>query len=104
PSPSPTPFRSHEDVVADQLDAAAELACHRAPPGYVVLAQAVLDGDDRVAVEQLLVPVDHLLAREHEVLSTQPVAAAGFGELTRRHVEGQEDVPARPAAGLRPHM
>src|SRR2546425_171821 len=61
----------HEHVVAHQLHPAPELAGQRSPPRDVVLAETVLDRDDRIAVEELLVPMDHLLAREDEVLRSE---------------------------------
>src|SRR5207237_285550 len=49
---------------------------------------------------EMIVPVNHLLAREHEILATQPVAAARLGELARGDVQREEDVPTRPIAGF----
>ena len=88
-----------EEIVAHELDARAQLTRDRAPARHVVFAQAVLDGDDRVAVDELLVAVDHLLARERDPLAPEPVAAARLGELARRGVECQHHVLARPVAG-----
>jgi len=44
--------------------------------------------------------VDQLLARQHEILAAQPVAAAALGELAGRHVERQQHVLTRSVAGL----
>ena len=50
-----------EQVVADQLDLAAQLARQLLPAVPVVLGQAVLDGADRPLLAQLLPQVDHLV-------------------------------------------
>ena len=48
-----------EEIVADELDLLAELVGDRLPAGHVVLGHAVLDRDDRVALHELGVVVDH---------------------------------------------
>ena len=51
-----------EEVVADDLDAAAEAGGHELPALPVVLAHAVLNGDDGVLVDKVLPHVHHLRA------------------------------------------
>ena len=63
-----------EQVVADDLDAVAEAAGHQLPALPVVLAHAVLDGDDRVLVNEALPHVDHLLAGHHDAALRQMIA------------------------------
>ena len=64
----------HEQVVADELDAVAEPARQLGPAGPVVLGQAVLDRDDRVAVDPVGPEVDQLAGVERPVLRREPVA------------------------------
>src|SRR5438034_1375775 len=52
-----------EDVVADQLHAGAERCRQPAPPGPVVLAEAVLDRDDGVGLAPALVERDQVVGR-----------------------------------------
>ena len=52
----------HEEVVADELDPIAEPRGELAPAGPVVLAEAVLERDDRVAVDPVGPEVDQLAA------------------------------------------
>ena len=49
-----------EEIVADELDAVAQLLGERLPVRPVVLRQAVLDGDDRVLRDEVLVVGDQL--------------------------------------------
>ena len=50
-----------EEVVADQLDLVADLLGQLDPAVPVVLVQRILDGDDRVLVDQVAVDLGHLL-------------------------------------------
>ena len=51
-----------EEVVADELHAAAELGGEQLPAFPVVLGEAVLDGDDGVFRAQRVVDADQLFA------------------------------------------
>src|SRR5204862_2712585 len=65
-----------EDVVADELDAVAQLLSRRLPAIPVVLGIAVLDRNDRKAVDETREEVGHLLR-----LRLEPFKAIhAFGE------------------------
>ena len=63
-----------KQIVADYLDAVAEALCHKLPALPVVLAEAVLNGDDGVLVHKVLPHVYHLLARHRDAALGQVVA------------------------------
>src|SRR5262249_42600029 len=86
-----------EEVVAHELDAAAEAARELPPAVPVVLAEPVLDGADGIAREQPLVEAHHLVARLLGAVGAQAVASV-LAELPGRPVEGEEDVGARAIA------
>ena len=96
-----------EQVVADELDPVAEpRRSARCQPRPVVLGEAVLERDDRVAVDPVGPQVDELAAVERAALLGQDVpgrgavvAAALLDELGRGRVERDRDVLARPVAG-----
>ena len=77
-----------------------------APAGPVVLGQAVLERDDRVARGPVGPEVDELagverpaLARQHVAGRRAVVAGARSTSSARRRVERDRDVLARPVAG-----
>src|SRR5215210_1393439 len=93
-----------EEVVAHELDPAPEPLGEGCPALPVVLAEPVLDAQDRVLVAQVRVVVDHVAARELAPLAGQVVLAV-LVELGGRRVEREADlvpqsVPA-PPDGLR---
>src|SRR5260370_17386937 len=63
----------HEQVVANQLYAIAQALPQELPTLPVVLAQAILDGDDRILGDPLCVEVDHLARSQRTSLPTQYV-------------------------------
>ena len=96
----------HEQVVADELDAVAEPLGQLLPAEPVVLGQAVLDRDDRVAGGPVGPQVDQLAGLERPALLGQHVArrravaaAPLLDQLGRRRVERDRDVLAGPVAG-----
>ena len=89
------------EIVADQLHAAAERLGQRDPAVPVVLRHAVLDRHDRVLLAQLLIERDHPLGVELLALARQLVGLAGFvPQLAGRDVERDGDVLAGLVAGL----
>ena len=66
-------------------------------PCPVVLAEAVLDRDDREAVAEVGPEVDHPGAVERAALALEPVDAV-VDELARRGVERERDLVAVPGA------
>ena len=83
-----------EQIVADELHAVAQRFGQDAPAVPVVLAHAVLDGEDRIGGDQLGVVGGHLLGGEAALLALEEIAALAV-ELGRRHVEREIDVLAR---------
>src|SRR5207237_5660509 len=69
------------------------------PAVPVVLGHAVLDGDDRIAVDQVHPEGGELLGAEDTVLARQVVPAVAV-DLARRRVEGEGDLVARRVPGL----
>src|SRR5581483_10112809 len=92
-------FIGDEEVVSDQLYAAAEPLGQPPPSLPVVFGKAVFDRDDRKLVDQGGVVVDHLFGREALSLRLQRVFALLI-KLARRRVERQQDVAPGPVAGL----
>ena len=82
-----------EEVVADELDAAAEPVGQRLPGGPVVLGEAVLDRDDREAVGEVGPEVDHPVAVERAALALEHVDAVAV-QLARGRVERDRDLVA----------
>src|SRR5206468_8432131 len=78
----------HEDVVADQLDALAEVTGQGRPGVPVVLGATVLDRDDRVRVDDPLPEAGHL--RPGEVAPLEAVATVSV-HLACRGVERDRD-------------
>ena len=96
----------HEQVVTDELDATAEPLGQLPPADPVVLGQAVLDRDDRVAVDPVGPQLDELVAVERPALLGEDVAgrctiaaAPLLDQLGRGRVERDRDVLAGPVAG-----
>ena len=87
-----------EEVVADQLAAAAELVGQQLPALPVVLGHAVLDRDDRVGVDEVGEVVGVLGGLEAAALALHVVDALGE-ELGGGAVEREEDVLAGLEAG-----
>ena len=90
-----------EEVVAHQLHAVTQSLGQHLPALDVVLAHAVLHGDDGVVVGELLPHVDHLLLG-HGLLGLGQVIAAGLGVVPVGHsgVDGDHEVLAGLVAGL----
>ena len=84
-----------EQVVADELQALAELVGRQLPALPVVLGQAVLDRHDRIGVDELGEIVDLLLDRAGLALAGIDIGAV-LEELARGRVERDGDV-LRPA-------
>ena len=88
-----------EQIVADQLDLAAEPLGQRLPAVEIVLGHAVLDRADRIVAGELGEIVGHLGGRERPPLPFHPIGAVpeifGRGAIEREH-----DVVARRVAGL----
>ena len=87
----------HEQVVADELDAVAELA-RQAPPGVpVVLGAPILDRHHRIAVDDLRPEARHRRAGLGAALEAVDAVGEHF---TRRRVEGDRDpLPVTGALG-----
>ena len=90
-----------EQVVADELDAVAESLGQHGPAFPVVLAHAVLHGDDGIGVGELLPHVDHLAAG-HGLLGLRQGVGAVLVVVPIRHggVDGEHEVLAGLVAGL----
>ena len=90
-----------EQVVPHQLDPAADGLGEHGPAFPVVLAHAVLQGDDGVVVHELLPHIDHLLAG-HGLFGLGQVIAAGLlvVPLGGGGVNGDHKVLAGLVAGL----
>src|SRR5580658_6458762 len=58
-----------ENVIAHQLDAAAELIRKNPPAVPVIFGQAVFEGHDRVLADPVVVEVDHLFARKFALIA-----------------------------------
>src|SRR5207247_295024 len=87
----------HEEVVADELKAVAELLCQRLPAGPVVLRETVLDRDDRIALGQLRVHRDHSGRVADAALPLEAVAPVAE-QLRGRRVERDRDALAMAGA------
>src|SRR3546814_19205202 len=88
-----------EQVVADQLHLLAKARGQLRPAIPVVLANAVLDGDDRVLVAPASEEIDELLADQALSLADQVVLAV-LVDLGARHVQAPPHVLAGVLAGL----
>ena len=87
----------HEQVVADDLRPSAERLDEPAPSLPVVLAERVLDRDDREAIEQVRPELDHVVGRP--VGALEPVASAVRRELRGGRVHRERDLVARLEPG-----
>ena len=88
-----------KEIVADELHAAAERAGQRRPAVPIVLGHAVLDGEDGIALHQVLVESHHLIGAEAFALALHLVLAA-LEELAGGDVETQRHLLARLVAGV----
>ena len=90
-----------EQVVADQLDLAAQLLRHVLPALPVFLVEAVLDGVDGILLDQLLPVLDQLLTGKDLAALGQLILAlfAAF-PLAGGSIHGQHKIPAGQVAGL----
>ena len=90
-----------EQVIADQLDLAAQFLRHLLPALPVLLIEAVLNGVDGVLLDQLLPVCDQLLTGEHLAALGQSVLALFAAlPLAGSCVHGQHKIPAGLVAGL----
>ena len=96
-----------EQIVADQLHFAAELARQLLPALPVVFGQAVLDRADRPALAQFLPQVDHLVRSGDAVGLALEEAVAGLAlflglveQFRCGGIERENDVLAELVAGL----
>src|SRR3546814_21035576 len=84
-----------EQVAADQLHLLAQARGQLRPAIPVVLAHAILDGDDRVPVTPAGKEIDELLAAPALALADR-VVIAGPAELGARHVQPLQPVLPEP--------
>src|SRR5690606_34382911 len=89
----------HEEIVANQLHARAQLAGEFGPARPVVLSQPVLDRDDRVLRDPAVPEADHLVGIETAALGREAVHAL-LEVLGRGWVEGDADLAAWDVTGL----
>ena len=106
PTPSAMPRLQNlrvgdEDIVADELDAGAELARQQLPAFPVAFRDAVLDRRDRVLAQPVFKEPDHLFRGAVRLARfLEDVLAAAGPQLARCDVERDEDVLARLHAAL----
>ena len=90
-----------EQVVADQLDLAAQLLRHVLPALPVLLVEAVLDGVDGILLDQLLPVLDQLLTgKDLAALGQLILALFAALPLAGGSIHGQHKIPAGQVAGL----
>ena len=91
----------HEDVVADNLNAAAELVGENLPARPIVLGQAVLKRNDGILAGPVVVEGYHLLARKLALVALFEDVLAGFlvVELAGRRIERNRNLLAGRVAG-----
>ena len=88
-----------EEVVADQLNAAAQLVGHGLPAFEIVFGHAVLDGADRVSVAQVGEVIRHLRRGKRQALPADLILPV-LEELARGRIERHGDVLAWLEPGL----
>src|SRR5207247_3342279 len=88
-----------EEIVTDELHPVAQLGRERLPSRPIVLGEAVLDRDERIAVRPAPIERDHAGGVEGSLLSRQRVLPARE-ELGRRRVKRERDVSAGVVSGL----
>jgi len=88
----------HQQIVAHDLDAIPEPLRQRCPTGPVVLGQAVLQADDRIAPDPVGPEGDQVVTRQGALLAGEDVAPLAV-DLGRGRVEGDRDLLARSVAG-----
>src|SRR4030095_6164824 len=84
-----------EDVVADELDAIAELGGQLRPPVPVVLGEWILARDDLIALDALRPERRHLVAPQ---LAALEAIDAVPEDLARSRIQGDCDAVAMPGA------
>ncbi len=89
-----------EDVVAHELDLAAQRLGHEPPAVLVLLGDAVLDRNDGVALHPVLVEPDHLLGSLAGLVGLVEHVLPVLEELARGRVEGERDLFTRLEARL----
>ena len=88
----------HEQVVPNQLRAAAEPLGERLPAGHVVFPHAILDGGDRVVAGKFLQESGHFVRRQAPPLARHLVLAV-LEELGCRAIERDQHIVAKAVAG-----
>ena len=88
-----------EQVVADELHTGRDRFRELRPPSPVVLRQAVLDRDDRIAVDPALVQRYHLVRRLLFPPALLEDVRAVLIQLGRRRIQGDRHVLPRLVAG-----
>ena len=89
----------HEDVVADEVDLAAQPFSLYPPALPIVLGHAVLDGEDGIARDQIGIEIDHLAGLKALALALELILAI-VEELGRSRIERNRHILARPIARL----
>src|SRR5450759_4831787 len=97
----------HEEIVAHKLGLRPQSLGQLSPTGPVVLAEAVLEGDDRILGDPLLPEVDELAGVKGATLALEAVLpghGAGSGPFDQdragRRIESDRHLVARLVAGL----
>ena len=90
-----------EQIVADELDLAAELFGQQFPAVPIAFGAAVFDGDDRELLAPALVHGDHVGGGTPGLVALGEDVLLGFGveELAGGDIEGDEDILAGLVAG-----
>ena len=89
-----------EDVIAHKLDPLPETFRQDPPPLCILLAQAVLNRDDRIAPYQPFIVPDHFLAGAFGLFLPLHHVPAALIKLIGCRVQGQRDLTPRPIPGL----
>jgi hypothetical protein len=91
---------SREDVIADDLHPIPETVGERSPATPVLLAERVLQRDDRVALAEVGPVGDELIGGDLLGLMIEAIGiAVGADELACRGIERDAEVDARAVAG-----
>ena len=89
-----------EQVVADELDLLAEAIHEHLPAFPVILGHAVLEGDDRVLLNEASIHIDHLLAGHDSAALRQMIATVLRVEPLRAGaVDSDHEIVIRLVAG-----
>ena len=89
---------SHEEVVADKLDAVAEALGKILPAMPIVFAKAVFDGDDGIVVDDPLIPVGKVIARLPVAVGFELIMIV-FGKLGSGNIHSDSDIVAETVVG-----